>query len=94
MSREIGKQSSVGLIYADREFSGQFNHDGGIDTHLRINDHWTADLQGVVTSTRFSDRSYSYGSGYEATVARQGRQHPRRPILVEGDYRRSGVEVA
>lgn len=74
VSREVGKQSSIGAIYADREFDGQFSRSGGLDSHLRIDDHWTADLQGVVTSTRYSDGSYSYGPAYEATVARQGRQ--------------------
>lgn len=74
VSREVGKQSSIGAIYTDREFDGQFNRSGGIDTHLRINDHWTADAQAAVTSTRFADGTYNYGPAYEATVSRQGRQ--------------------
>jgi hypothetical protein len=52
-SRDIFKQSSVGVIYTDWECpaTGEFNRVGGVDTHLKFNANWTLEGQAVVSSS-------------------------------------------
>jgi len=53
VSRDIFKQSSVGVVYTDWECptTGEFNRIGGVDTRLKFNANWTLDGQAVVTSS-------------------------------------------
>jgi hypothetical protein len=53
VSRDIFKQSSVGVVYTDWECptTGEFNRVGGVDTRLKFNANWTLDGQAVVTSS-------------------------------------------
>lgn len=52
VSQDLGKGSSVGLIYTDNEFGDSFNRVGGADFIARFNDHWTAQGQAVESATR------------------------------------------
>ena len=77
VSRDIGKGSSVGLIYTDQEFAGGWNRIGGIDFTARFNDHWSAQGQVVESSTRgFSTAStplaYAAGPASQLEVTRTG----------------------
>ncbi|MDP9159825.1 MAG: hypothetical protein M3O09_06295, partial [Acidobacteriota bacterium] len=40
VSRDFGKQNSIGVVYTDREFDGFFNRVGGIDANFRLNKNW------------------------------------------------------
>ena len=51
LSRDIGKSSSVGLIYTDREFGDGWNRVGGVDFTAQLSPAWTANGQMVVSST-------------------------------------------
>ena len=53
VSRDIGKQSSVGLLYTDWECptTGEFNRLGGVDTRLKFSANWTLDGQAVTSSS-------------------------------------------
>jgi hypothetical protein len=53
VSRDIFRQSSVGLIYTDWECpsTGESNHIGGIDSRLKFNPNWTLEGQAVATSS-------------------------------------------
>lgn len=53
VSRDIFKQSSVGLLYTNWECpsTGEFNRVGGVDTRLKFNSNWTLDGQAVVSSS-------------------------------------------
>jgi hypothetical protein len=85
LTRDFGKQSHVGLIYADREFSadpntrcddlelgtdvkclGMSNRVGGLDTRIKLGDHWFVEAQGVVSSTKYADGSYDAGPAFQA----------------------------
>ena len=83
VKRDIFQQSSVGLIYTDREYpvDGEFNRIGGIDSHLKLNSTWTANLQAVVSSTRNPDGSYQAGPAYKAEFQRNG-EH----FVYDGNY--------
>ena len=54
VSRDIFKQSSIGLIYTDEEYpaANEFNRIGGVDSRLKFRPSWTSTLQSVVSSTR------------------------------------------
>ena len=84
VSRDIGAQSTIGVLYADREVNGFFNRVGSIDGRFRINDHWVAGVQGAISATinpsdplfnLFSTTgSYQAGSAAEVTLQRDGRK--------------------
>jgi hypothetical protein len=74
LARDLGNQSSVGLIYTDAEFQGSFNRVGGLDGRLRINQNWVATGQGAASSTRTSDGEDLSGPAWDAVLQRSGRQ--------------------
>jgi hypothetical protein len=51
VSHDIGAQSSVGAIYVDREYDGDFNRVGGLDATIRMGKNWTSWFRSVVSST-------------------------------------------
>jgi hypothetical protein len=71
-SQDLGKGSSVGVIYTDEEFAGSWNRIGGVDFTARFNDKWTANGQTVESSTRGLDGSYSAGPASYLEFTRQG----------------------
>jgi len=62
VSRDIFKQSSVGVIFADQEYGAahEFNRVGGVDARLKFSPAWTSTLQSVVSS---SDVGFGYQAG-------------------------------
>jgi hypothetical protein len=73
VNREFGNQSGVGVLYTDREYQGEFNRVGGIDSTLKLNKNWIWTGQAVVSSTRFSDGTYSAGPSFYTELQRTGR---------------------
>ncbi len=53
--KDLGKNSSVGLIFTDQEFGGGWNRVGGLDFTARLNKSWTALGQWVECSTMGPD---------------------------------------
>jgi Domain of unknown function (DUF5916) len=51
VSHDIGDQSSVGAVYVDREYDGNFNRVGGLDASLRLGKNWTSWFRSLVSST-------------------------------------------
>ena len=74
INRDLFQHSTVGLIYADREFEGNFNRVGGLDGRLKWGKNWVASFQGVASSTRFLDGSQLAGPAYDAQLRRSGRK--------------------
>jgi hypothetical protein len=79
VSQNIGRGSSIGLIYTDEEFGGGWNRIGGIDFSARFNDHWSARGQTVASSTRGaaslgSAAFYSAGPASTLEFTRQGHE--------------------
>src|SRR6202035_3224791 len=48
---DVGKNSSIGLIYTDREFEGDYNRVGGFDAHFKLGKNWNFSHRSVVSST-------------------------------------------
>jgi hypothetical protein len=82
VSRDIGAQSSIGLLYADREAGGFFNRVGSVDGRFKLNENWVANVQAVVSATinpedpNFNlfdtNGRYQAGSAGEVIVQRDG----------------------
>ena len=72
VSQDIGKGSSVGLTYADREFEGSWNRIGGVDFSARLNSTMTVSGQVVESATKNQDGSYSAGPGSYLEFNRSG----------------------
>jgi len=60
-SRDIFRQSSVGLLYTDWECptTGEFNRIGGVDTRLKLTTNWTVDGQAVESSSNILGNTFS-----------------------------------
>ena len=56
LSRDIFRQSSVGVLYTDWECpsTGEFNRIGGADTHLKLHANWSLDGQAVTSSSNLN----------------------------------------
>ena len=82
VSRDIGNQSSIGVLYADREVNGFFNRVGSVDGRFKINDNWALNAQGVFSATinpadgtfnQFSTTGrYQAGNAAEVVLQRDG----------------------
>lgn len=51
VNRDLGKQSDVGLIFADREYLSSFNRAGGLDYRTRVKERWTLSGQALTSQT-------------------------------------------
>jgi hypothetical protein len=88
LNRELGKGSSVGLIYTDREqrtalgsfctntliCETGFNRVGGFDTQVKINQNWQMNAQAVTSETKFFDGSHQSGPAYQVYAERSSRK--------------------
>lgn len=84
VSHDIGNQSSVGLLYADREANGFFNRVGSIDGRFKLNENWAANVQAAYSATINPDDenfnlfdthgAYQAGSAAEVILQRDGRK--------------------
>lgn len=74
VSRDILQESSVGAIYADREFAGTFNRVGGPDVRFKVTRNWWASGQALASATTFPDGTRQAGPAYKVQVRRDGRQ--------------------
>lgn len=73
VSYDIGQNASVGAMYTDREFVGDFNRVGGLDAMWRVNKNWNATYRGYMSSTRDAS-GYMFGQHHEAVVVGTGRR--------------------
>jgi hypothetical protein len=88
LNRELGKGSSVGLIYTDREqrtapdsfctntllCETGFNRVGGFDTQIKINQNWQMNAQAVTSETKLFDGSHQSGPAYQVYAERSSRK--------------------
>jgi Domain of unknown function (DUF5916) len=68
VNRDIFRQSSVGMIYTDRELAGTHNRVGGIDTRLKIGKNWWLTGQAVSSATTLPGGARSAGPAYNAQL--------------------------
>ncbi len=68
---DVGKNSSIGVIYTGREFAGSFNRVGGVDARFKLSQHWNTSFHAVLSSTT-APGAYSFGQDHEFEVDGQG----------------------
>jgi hypothetical protein len=77
VSRDILRQSTLGFIYTDREFEGDYNRVGGFDGRFKLSPNWVAESQAVTSWTRSTDDAGSVtrsaGPAYDFEITRAGR---------------------
>ena len=73
LSRDVFKNSTLGVIYTDQEFDGASNRVGGIDGHLKLSKTVTTTFQAVESSTRNTDGTYLAGPAFEYDLSSNGR---------------------
>jgi hypothetical protein len=84
VSRDILNQSTVGAIYADREFGGGYNRVGGVDANIKLNPNWRVQGQAVTSSTYdVATGTHSAGPGYKVDLERIGRKFNYQQIYVD-----------
>ncbi len=74
VTRDIMRQSTIGLIYADREFDGSYNRVGGIDGRLKLNPNWILIFQGLMSSTKLAGGTDLNGPAFDVVLNRNGRK--------------------
>lgn len=74
LNRDIGRGSSVGVIYSGRIFGGDSNFVGGVDGRFKLNANWVASFLAVTSSTSLPGGNNLAGPAYEASLLRTGRQ--------------------
>ena len=74
VSRDMGNQSSLGVIYTDSRLEDSYNRVGGLDARIRFSPNWVGTLQGVASSTRLTDGEELSGPAADAVLERTGRK--------------------
>ncbi len=69
VNRDIGDQSNLGVIFADRQYLNSFNRNGGIDYRTRLAGRWTLSGQGVTSETQNTDNSWLSGQAWVQGVS-------------------------
>ena len=88
LSQDLGKGSSIGTIYTDREFGLGWNRIGGVDFTARVTDNWTAQGQWVESSTKGNVDSgtppaYAAGPAGNIKLRRAGRSFSLDAVLMD-----------
>lgn len=99
VSRDIFRQSNVGLIYTDWQCpsSGEFNRLGGADAHLKFGPNWSLDGQAVTSSSTlnldceanlypFSSGNRGNGDHYAGPAERAGLRRDGLHFTYYGSY--------
>jgi len=77
VSRDLFRESSLGFIYTDREFDGDYNRVGGFDGRFKLSPNWVAKFQGVTSWTLRidpnGDVTHAAGPAYDFEIGREGR---------------------
>lgn len=69
VNRDVGKQSNVGLIYANWKYLGSFNRNGGFDYRTQLKQHWTLKGQAVTSETALQGSPWQSGQAYIQQVS-------------------------
>src|SRR5947209_3135189 len=68
VTHDVGKNSSVGAIFTNRQFGDFYNRVGGLDGNWKVSKNWNTSFHSVVSSTHSRDRGYSFGQDHEFEV--------------------------
>jgi len=74
LQREVGRESSVGVLLTDREFAGSFARAFAVDARWKLNRTWVASTQLVRSDTLALNGERRQGSGVFAQLERKSRK--------------------
>jgi len=74
VNRDIFRQSTIGMIYTDRELAGTFNRVGGLDTRFKLLRNWWVTAQAVASATTLPGGTRTAGPAYKAQARFDGRK--------------------
>lgn len=72
LNRDVSAQSTLGMLYTDRELAGGYNRVGSLDARVKWNDNWTSDLQAATSRTGSGDGQESQGNAFHVEAGRTG----------------------
>jgi hypothetical protein len=73
LQRQLGAESTVGLLATDREFAGRSHRTYGVDTRLKLGSNWAVDAQLVRSEGSEPDNARAVGWGLFSSVEAEGR---------------------
>jgi len=73
IQREVGNESTVGVLATDREFGSSFSRLFAVDTRLKLHPNWIVTGQAARSQGETLDGGSQHGSAIKATIARSGR---------------------
>ncbi len=73
VNRDVYRQSSIGLIFTDREFGSGHNRVGGVDGRFKLPRNWVASFQAVASSTAEPGAAAYSGAAYDIALKRSSR---------------------
>ncbi len=73
VNREFKNQSTLGVMFTDREFLGAYNRVGSVDGRWKMNKNWVSQFQAVTSADKATDGTYRAGPAYDAAISRNGR---------------------
>ena len=76
LRRDLGEQSTAGIVFTDRREGARFNRVAGFDSRLQFAKVYSADLRFAMSTTR--DNTTRSGSLWEANTGRSGREYGYR----------------
>jgi len=72
LSRDISRQSTLGILLTDRELADGYNRIGAVDGRIKFNDHWVGQFQLAAAGTRTTDGDELDGASYNLQLDRDG----------------------
>jgi hypothetical protein len=82
LQRQIGEQSTLGLLATDREFAGSVHRTYAVDSRLKLGSNWAVDAQIVRSEAIESDSPRAAGWGLFSSVDAEGRHTEYRARYV------------
>ncbi len=73
LQRAVGRESAIGMFASHRTFAGTWNRVTSADARLRLTPRWTFTGQVIATSSVDSDGTHTPGTGWFASLERDGR---------------------
>ena len=69
LQREFGEESTIGLLFTDREFAGRSDRVFGLDARWKLNRNWVASTQIAASENRSPEDGRRSGTGAFAEIA-------------------------
>ena len=73
VNRDLFRESTLGLIYTDREFEQSYNRVSGLDGRFKLSQNWVTSFQGVTSWTQTLEGERLAGPAYDFEIFRDGR---------------------